>query len=117
MGRKIEDTEVAKIKTILVSEGEIMMHAEEDMQESEHFTGSKSIAVVYDPERLNVGIEYGNAEMEMLRRLMDLGRYKANVDVLRGEEDREEEDEKCSRSARFSDESFLFLVVQRALEL
>ena len=37
---------------------------------------------------------------------MDLERYKANVDVLRDEEDGEEEDEECSRSVRF-----LFLVV------
>lgn len=63
--------------------------------------------MVYDPERLSVGTEYGNAEMEILaRRLMDLERYKANVDVLRDEEDGEEEDEECSRSVRF-----LFLVV------
>jgi hypothetical protein len=33
LGRKIEDAEAAKIKTIIVSEGAIMMHVEEDMQE------------------------------------------------------------------------------------
>lgn len=68
--------------------------------------------MVYDPERLSVGTEYGNAEMEILaRRLMDLERYKANVDVLRDEEDGEEEDEECSRSVRLSEQVFLFLVV------
>jgi hypothetical protein len=112
LGRKIEDAVAAKIKTIIVSEGAIMMHVEEDMQEWEHFTRSRSIAVVYDPERLSVGTEYGNAEMEILgRRLMDLERYKANVDVLRDEKDGEEEDEECSRSIRFSEQVFFLLVV------
>lgn len=78
LGRKIGEEEVKHIKTLMINEEALLLHAREGMRELDHFAGLRDLAVLCDSENVQSGECFGAYEIEAFAEGLDYDSEEEN---------------------------------------
>lgn len=86
LGRKMREEETRNVKSLMIGEQSLLIHAEDRMRELERFSRLRDICVLCDEDNPECGDEYGAEEMMELAKKLDDGLEDETTRELRTEQ-------------------------------